>query len=434
MKTKLNKFEFVSISIMLFGLFFGAGNLIFPPMLGYNSGNVTLTSFAFFALTAVLFPILGVIAVAKTDGLQNLANRVHPTFALVYTLAIYLSIGPGLVIPRAGTVPFEMAISQYLPQDFDVTLARLVYIFIFFLISYFVALSPSSLVQSTGKFLTPVLIGFIVLLFVGVLFNNPGLIASPKGVYADSPAVQGFIDGFNTMDAVAALNFGLVIAATIRRYKVEDKNDVVEYTKKSGFVAGAVLLIVYAMLTFVGVQVSGSEQTFENGAQVLTYVSHYVFGDLGAAVVIFIFTLACLTTSIGLIVSISEYFATLSSKVTVRQWTAAIAFFSFVLGNFGLNTLLAFSVPVLLAIYPFSLVLIVMGVLHDKVKFTRASYITAAVTTMVFSTVAVLKTQNVVLPLVTNLFESLPFAKSGLEWVLPTLILVVLVQLFTRKK
>lgn len=433
MKIKLNKFEFISISIMLFGLFFGAGNLIFPPILGYNSGTETLTSFLFFSLTAILFPILGVIAVAKTDGLQNLTRRVHPTFALIYTLSIYLSIGPGLGIPRAGTVPFEMAISQYLSPDSNIMLIRLIYTFIFFLVAYLIALNPSKLVQRMGKLLTPVLIGFIVLLFIGVLFNNPSSISAPKGEYAKNAAVQGFVDGYNTLDAIASLNFGLIIAITIRRYKINNKKDILSYTTKAGFLAGFILLLVYAMLTFVGMQVSGLGTKFTNGAQILTFLSHHVYGRFGSTLVILIFTLACLTTSIGLIVSISEYFSTLTMKINETQWTAIITFFSFVVANFGLDSILSVSVPILITIYPFSLAIILMGVLEYKVKFSRASYVAAAITSFIIATVSVLQSQKIELPVVTALFNLLPMSDNGLNWILPTLIIVILTQLVTSK-
>lgn len=112
---KLTRSQFTQISIMLFGLFFGAGNLIFPPFLGNQAGNNMIISLLSFSVTAVVFPILGAIAVGKTDGLKNLSNRVGSTFAIVFTTAIYLSIGPGLGIPRAGSVPFEMAIAPYVP-------------------------------------------------------------------------------------------------------------------------------------------------------------------------------------------------------------------------------------------------------------------------------------------------------------------------------
>lgn len=434
MEKKLTKFEFFSLSILLFGMFFGAGNLIFPPILGYKAGDKTLISFLFFSLTAIIFPILAIVAVAKSDGMQKLASRVNPKFALLYTIAIYISIGPGLALPRSGAVPFEMTIFQYLPEGVDVNISRLIYTFVFFAVSYFVALSPSKLVDRSGKVLTPLLLLLVFLLLVGIVVKNPAQIAPAKTEYASSPAIVGFLEGYNTLDAIAGLNFGLVIAYTLRNYSIKEKSKVVKYTLKSGLIAGTVLFIVYSILSYIGMNVSGVSENLENGAQVITYLSKYVFGDFGVALVILLFTLACLTTAIGLVVSISEYFASIFTFLGQKGWTLVIVIISFVLSNFGLNTILQFSVPILYTLYPFSLVLIIMGVLHDKVKFTKASYVSVAVVTFFIAVVTTLSQHELNIPLVTNLVNSLPLAEESMNWVLPTLVVLVATQVLTYKK
>lgn len=154
--SKLSRSQFLQLSVMLFGLFFGAGNLIFPPLLGNQAGSAMFLPLLSFAITAVIFPVLGTIAVGKTGGLSVLARRVGPLFSIVFTTAIYLSIGPGLGIPRAGSVPFEMAIAPYLSNDVSPTLVRLVYTFVFFSTALWVCFKPNQLVKRIGKYLTPV--------------------------------------------------------------------------------------------------------------------------------------------------------------------------------------------------------------------------------------------------------------------------------------
>lgn len=433
MERKLTKSEFISLSIMLFGLFFGAGNLIFPPMLGYNSGNKTLISFIFFTLTAIIFPVLGVITVSKTNGLQNLSRRVHPLFALIFTVIIYLSIGPGLGIPRAGVVPFEMAIFQYLPKGFDANISRLIYTLVFFSIAYYVSLTPNKLVKRSGKILTPILLFLILILFLGILFKNPNNVGLPKGDYIKSPAVVGFVEGYNTLDAIAALNFGFVISLTLRKFNISDEKDIVRYSIKSGILAGIILLIIYAILSYIGMVLSGSNITFENGAQILSYISESLFGNFGVALVILIFTLACLTTSIGLIVSISEYFATLTKGINEKAWVGIITLFSFVISNFGLNTILSISVPVLQIVYPFSLVIIILGLIHDKFKFSRSTYVVSAIITFAISILTMLVNYGVELPFLTKIIKSLPFYSVGLNWVIPSILSILLTQLISKR-
>ncbi|WP_172605444.1 branched-chain amino acid transport system II carrier protein, partial [Peptoniphilus harei] len=206
---KLSRSQFTQVSIMLFGLFFGAGNLIFPPFLGNQAGNKTIISLLAFSVTAIIFPVLGAIAVGKTDGLKNLSSRVGGKFALVFTTAIYLSIGPGLGIPRAGSVPFEMAIAPYVPESFNLSLVRLVYTFLFFSVAMLVCLKPNKLVARVGKYLTPTLLLLILIMFAKVM-TLPKDLAVASGNYKDAPVVAGFLAGYDTMDAVAALNFGFV--------------------------------------------------------------------------------------------------------------------------------------------------------------------------------------------------------------------------------
>ena len=171
---KLSKKDFVLVSLMLFSLFFGAGNLIFPPFLGQSAGNQMWVAMLGFFITAVGFPILGVVAVAKSKGLYNLANQVNPVFASIFTVLIYLSIGPGLGIPRAGSLPFEMAVAPYLPAEFSVTLARFLFTAVFFASSYWLALSPTKLVDRMGKVLTPILLMLITVIFVGSVVKPLG--------------------------------------------------------------------------------------------------------------------------------------------------------------------------------------------------------------------------------------------------------------------
>ena len=390
MKNNLTKEQFFSVAIMLFGLFFGAGNLIFPPLLGKQAGGATFQSLLAFGITAVVFPILGVVAVAKTKGLSNLASKVDKYFAIVFTTMIYMAIGPGLGIPRAGSLPFEMAVAPFLPENVSLSLSRIVYTFVFFLVAYFVCLKPNKLVTRMGKFLTPALLVLIAVMFVGVLFKNPNAVTSPVGDYATSSTVKGFLEGYNTMDTIAALNFGLVISLAVKSFKVEDEEKVIGYTVRVGLVAGSFLFVIYAMLAYIGMTTSGLTGDVKNGAEILTTVSQYVFGKFGIVLLASIFTLACFTTCIGLITSISKFFETMTKeKVSYHKWIVFWTFLSFLVANFGLNTIL-------------------------KVSYRLVCY-----TVTFISVVEALLSVKLNIPFVTELVSSLPFFSLSLGWVLP---------------
>ena len=420
MKNNLTKEQFFSVAIMLFGLFFGAGNLIFPPLLGKQAGGATFQSLLAFGITAVVFPILGVVAVAKTKGLSNLASKVDKYFAIVFTTMIYMAIGPGLGIPRAGSLPFEMAVAPFLPENVSLSLSRLVYTFVFFLVGYLVCLKPNKLVTRMGKFLTPALLVLITVMFVGVLFKNPNAVTSPVGDYATSSTVKGFLEGYNTMDTIAALNFGLVISLAVKSFKVEDEEKVIGYTVRVGLVAGSFLFVIYAMLAYIGMTTSGLTGDVKNGAEILTTVSQYVFGKFGIVLLASIFTLACLTTCIGLITSISKFFETMTKeKVSYHKWIVFWTFLSFLVANFGLNTILKVSVPVLVAIYPVSIVLILLGLTEKYFGYNKFTYRLVCYTVTFISVVEALLSVKLNIPFVTELVSSLPFFSLSLGWVLP---------------
>lgn len=423
---KLSKKDLLFIGLMLFSLFFGAGNLIFPPFLGQSAGEKTWMAMGAFFITAVGFPVLGVVAVAKSGGLTNLAKRVNPVFAVVFTVLIYLSIGPCLGIPRAGSLPFEMAVSPYLPQSISKSLALLAYTFVFFSVAYWLSLSPAKLVDRMGKVLTPSLLGLILTMFLGSLFKPLGNDGMATGEYLTSSFSKGFLDGYLTMDTIAALNFGIVIALAIKSRGIKDEKVVVSTSIKAGVIAGSLLVLIYSMLAHLGATSSGKFGIVENGAQTLTNVTSYIFGKPGAVLLALIFTLACLTTSVGLITSCSQYFGTLTNKISYKNWVRILSISSMVLANMGLTKILAISVPVVNAIYPISIMLIVLAMLDSLFKESSIVYSLTILFTGVVSVIEALDQVGVKLGVVTNLSSSLPLYEKGLGWVLPAVLGMIL--------
>ena len=413
---KLGKRDLLVVSVMLFALFFGAGNLIFPPFLGQNAGRNTLPAMVGFLATAVILPVLGVVVVARFDGLERLGQQVDKRFALVFTVLIYISIGPGLGIPRAASVPFEMAVAPYLPEGAKASLWMAGYSLVFFLVALWLCLNPGKLVNRIGRGLTPALLTLLALLFVCFLFRGETEVAAPQDSYAAAPFLKGFSEGYQTMDTIAALNFGLVISTTLGSFGLREKRDRMRYTILAGVLAGAILVLVYAMLSYMGMCSSGVYAVQENGAWTLRCIVYQVFGSTGAVLLAAIFTLACLTTCVGLINSISQYFSMLFKKVSYRAWVYIITFFSFLICNLGLNMILSISVPILNAIYPVSIVLILLGLSHDLWKRNRFVYPMTVLGTAVVSTLYALSDAGVPLGALETALHKLPLYKLGFGW------------------
>lgn len=415
---ELSKRKMILISFMLFSLFFGAGNLIFPPFLGQSAGSETVPAIVGFLITAVVLPVLGVIVVAKFDGLDRLGQQVGSKFALIYTLLIYLSIGPGLGIPRAASVPFEMAVAPYLPQSANLTLCMAAYSLVFFIVALWLCLNPGKLVDRIGNILTPALLILLCALFVSFLFRGQVSVADPQPAYVSAPFFQGFVDGYQTMDTIAALNFGLVIAITLDSFGLKEKKSLIRHTVLAGIFAGIILAVIYIMLTYMGMCSSGVYTLQENGAWTLRCIVHQLFGDPGAILLAAIFTLACLTTCVGLINSISQYFSTLFKRLSYRMWVFIITGFSFLICNLGLNTILSISIPILNAIYPVSIVLIILGLTHRLWQNNRFIYPLVIGGISVVSVIYALDAAGIGLGPITGICRALPLYNIGFGWVI----------------
>ena len=421
---KLSKHNMRLISFMLFSLFFGAGNLIFPPFLGQNAGSNTIPALIGFLATAVILPVMGVIVVAQSDGLDKLAGRVGPKFSMVFTILIYLSIGPGLGIPRAASVPFEMAVAPYLPEGTNTAFFMLLYSLTFFLIALWLCLSPGKLVERIGRFLTPSLLTLLVILFFSFLFKGETSIAAPQTAYGSAPFLKGFCEGYQTMDTIAALNFGLVIATTLRSFGLKEKKEVVNYTVRAGIFAGSILSIVYLILTYMGACSSNIYEIGENGAWTLRMIVAQLFGEFGAIILAAIFTLACLTTCVGLINSISQFFSTLFPKIKYRTWVFIIVGFSFLVCNQGLTTILSISIPVLDAIYPVSIMLILLSLVHKYIASNSYIYPLTIAGVGIISVLHALESIKLLPQSICSLINLLPFYSLGFGWVSVAIVMI----------
>ena len=412
----MNKRQKLITSFMLFSLFFGAGNLIFPPLLGHSAGHQMPWAMVGFIITAVILPVLGVVVVAKFDGLQKLANKVHPIFSIIFTILIYVSIGPGLGIPRAASVPFEMAIAPYISNKDYLWIYMLIFSLVFFAIAAFVASTPSKLLNRIGKFLTPALLLLMLVTFITYLVKGPhDVITVPLESYQNNAFTQGFLDGYQTMDTIAALNFGLVISTTIQTFSVK-KEDEGKYILICGTFAGLILTSIYIMLAYMGMSFGNNIVDPANGAVILRAITYSLFGEFGAVLLASIFLLACLTTCIGLITSISQFFSTLYPKLKYHYLVIGISLFSFIICNQGLNFILDISVPVLNTIYPISIMLIILGLFDKFYKNNKIIYPLTISLVGIMSIIFVLD-GYLNYGAFSKVVENIPLYGSGLGWV-----------------
>ncbi len=422
MTQKLNLKTKFLMGVTLFSMFFGAGNLIFPPYLGAQAGTSAWTAFIGFAMSAVGLPVLGVIAVTVSGGLNALASRVHPKFAFVYIAVLYLAIGPCLAIPRTASTSFSMAGPPFLPESVPEAPVQLLYTIVFFLAASLVAMHPEKLTEYLGKRLTPVLLTLIAALFLAALVNPAGPAAAPAEAYASAAPVEGFLYGYQTMDTLAALNFGMIVALNVQALGVREEKAVTGETVFAGWIAGALLLAVYAMLTFVG-RLSGTAfPGTADGTEVLMRTAEHLFGKAGALILALIFVIACFNTCVGLLSCCGKYFNGCFPRIGYRAWVWGFAAVSAVLANVGLEAILLFSVPVLNAIYPLAILLIALAFLKKALARFQAVYPWTALLCGVSSVLTVLEQQGLSIPGVTGLIHAIPGYAAGFGWLLPTVL------------
>lgn len=410
--------DLLLVGFTLFSMFFGAGNLIFPPNIAAQAGTATWVAMLGLAISAVGLPVLGVIAVARSGGLDELGGRVHPIFARVFTIVAYLAIGPCLAIPRTATTSFEMAVPPFVGADAPIGTYRLVYSLIFFAAALVIALRPEKLTDRLGKVLCPILVALIVITFVGCLADPLQGYGPASGEYLTHPTVKGFLEGYQTMDTIAALVFGIIIAVNIRARGVEEDGAVVRGTVKAGVIAGVMLLIVYCMLAHVGALSGGAIPGAKDGAEVLTNVVGLLFGTWGNVLLAGIFLIACFNVCVGLISSCGEYFHSICPRLSYRAWAVVFAVVSAVISNAGLSQILTVSAPVLGAIYPVTIVLIALALCQKWVGGLPMVYPVTVAFTGVASILFAL--QGVGVPL--GFLDMVPLAGIGLGWVLPAVV------------
>ncbi|MGE7879204.1 branched-chain amino acid transport system II carrier protein [Peribacillus muralis] len=424
MSNKVPSSFIVVIGFMLFALFFGAGNLIFPPMLGQSAGMNVWIANAGFLVTGVGLPLLGVMALGFSgkDDLQSLASRVHPVFGIVFTTVLYLAIGPLFAIPRTGNVSFEIGVKPFLPDN-PGPLPLMIFTIIFFTVTCLLSLNPAKIVEIVGKILTPIKLTFIGILVVVAFVHPIGNFQAPASNYTVQPFFNGFKEGYLTMDTLASFVFGIIIINAIKAKGATTKKQIMIVCGKATGIAAIILATIYTALSYMGASSVEKLGHLDNGGIVLAKVSDYYFGSYGGILLGLMITVACITTSVGLITSCSTYFHKLFPKLPYKTIAISLSVFSAIVANIGLTQLIAISVPVMTAIYPLAIVLIFLTFFHSLFKGRPEVYQGSLLLTFIVSLFDGLSGAGVHISFIDTFFNAiLPLYGAGLGWIIPAIV------------
>lgn len=432
MNNKLDKKQYVFLASLLFGLFFGAGNLIFPALMGQMAGDHTFSASLGFILTGVGLPLLGIIALSlsRSEGLYDLGCKVSKPYSLFFTCLLYLTIGPFFAIPRTATVSYTVGVIPSLHKDSPLLLV--VFSACFFSAVLWFALRPSNILTWVGKILNPLFLLFLAVL-LGLCFLNPmgsASAAQASGDYVGHSFFTGFLEGYNTMDALASLAFGIIIINAVRDLGVKDPKQVAKSTALSGVFCALLMAAIYLGLAYAGAQSRGIFAIQPDGGTLLNKIATHYLGSVGAVFLAITITVACLKTAVGLVTACSTTFGEIfPNKLSYNAWAVIFTIISFGFANFGLVKIIAYSVPVLMFLYPLTIAIILVSIVGGMFNYSKVVYRWTIGFTMIaalFDGVKSLPAETVSALHLGGVIKAvggfLPFSSIGMDWVVPALV------------
>lgn len=430
MAHRLSSRDIIALGFMTFALFVGAGNIIFPPMVGLQAGEQVWTAALGFLVTGVGLPVLTIIALAKVGGgIEALSTPVGKKAGLLLAVVAYLSVGPLFATPRTATVSYKVGIAPLFGGESDMLL--LIYSVVYFVLVIGISLYPGKLLDSVGHILAPVKMLALALLGVAAVLWPAGSPIPSTVEYRDMAFSNGFINGYLTMDTLGAMVFGIVIVNAARSRGIDNSSLLTRYTMWAGLIAGVLLTLVYLSLFKLGENSGSLIPNPADGADILHTYVQYTFGDYGSFFLAVLIFVACMVTAVGLTCACAEFFSRYV-PISYRSLVLILGLFSMVVSNLGLSKLIAFSLPVLVSIYPPCIVLILMSF---TLKWWRNPTVVIAptmLTSFVVGLIGAVKASDNLKTYIPEWMTSIPLYKQDLMWLLPSLVVLVVAALCDR--
>lgn len=426
-ESKLTFRKTIIIASLIFGMLFGAGNLIFPVHLGQLAGKNWLLASSGFLISGVLIPLMSLLAISitRSNGIYDLAKPIGKRYALIFLILIHATLGPLFATPRTATVPFTIGFANHIPSHLQ-GIGLLIFSAVFFGIVYFLSATEAKITNLIGKILNPV---FLIMLFVIFLlaFINPigSSNTAVTAAYVHNSFTNGFLEGYNTMDCLAALAFGITVITAIKGLGIKKSKEVSIATAKSGFIGILGVALIYICLIWLGATSLNSFKLSSNGGTALAQIAHYYLGTIGDALLATLTTVTCLTTAMGLVVAFAQDFHREFPKISYKKFLAFNCFLSFIIANLGLDQIIAWSTPVLMLLYPLAISLVILGILsplfkNDPIvyKVTTALTLIPALFDMINSTPDMLKNTQFMQAIVSFAEKYIPLFNLGFGWLM----------------
>lgn len=409
------------IGLALFAMFFGAGNLIFPPYLGKMVGSQFILATVGFIVTGVGIPFLAILSCTKTNGnFEDMASKVGKYFPIICSITIFLAVGPMLAIPRTAATTYEVTLKPIFPW-----MSSFISMILYFALNLWFVLRPSKVIDNIGKFLTPALMITLLIIIIKAIVSPIGDIITTN---MTSVFPNSLIEGYQTMDALAGLIFAAVITSSVldKGYK---GRAAINITIRSGLIAILALAFIYGGLIYIGAQTSSMFSKDISKTSLLLEISYKTLGNFGKAVMGIAMGLACFTTSVGLITAGASFFNKITNnKLSYKLNAILISLASIIIGSFGVDKITKISVPVLCVLYPAAITLI-LGTLVNSSNFVLKVAVYTSLAFSAFDTLPMIGVNNNFIKLILS---TIPFSNLGFVWVVPTISTVVISLIYRR--
>lgn len=424
--SRLSARNIAALGFMTFAMYLGAGNLIFPPFLGFQAGEHFMGGMIGFLLTGVGLPAIALVMVALVKGSDNLTAALPRPLATSFWVMVFIVIGPAFVIPRAITVAYQFSLAPFIG---DVGLVPFSAVFCIATILF--ALFPGKLVDTLGKWLTPMLLVILsVLAFLAVLYPS-GQVMTARGPYIDGALAEGLTQGYMTMDALGSIGFGWIIFRAIQSMGVSCPKATAKYTVTAAAMYAVAMSVVYLSLAYIGATSADLGTDFTNGGEILTAFTHYHLGVFGIVLLGTVMVLACLTTAIGVTTAGSEFYSTTFSVVSYRRSVWGTMILAGLVANVGLDQLLAVTLPAVVALHPIAIALLFIAPMRNTL--VPGMVLITVGTALVFGCIDAVHILGQMPESVNQLLEhQLPLYRYYAGWIVPTMSVLVMGLVWSR--
>ncbi|WP_273745650.1 branched-chain amino acid transport system II carrier protein [Morganella morganii] len=417
--------DMLVLGMMVFALFLGAGNIIFPPMAGYHSGTDWFSASLGFIVTGVVLPFITLITVAVKGRGERLSVDLPRWVSVTFWVALYLILGSTFAMPRVTNTAYELG---FLPLGLveKSTASHLIFAFVFNFVSMFFMLKQGTMISAIGKFMTPALLFLLVAVGIAVVRTPLSPINEPINQYVDFAFFSGIVDGYQTMDVLSAMAFGGIVARALASRGITSPQEVVVITIKAGLIAVCLLAALYICLFYLGATSDMVSQTATNGGQIFSRYVDVLYGALGTWLMCGIVLLASMTTFVGVTSACADFFATFNRRLDYRFWVVVSTLLTTIVSTFGLDTLLRVTIPVLLLIYPTTVALVFLQFVRRKMRNPRFTYGFTVAVLVVMSAFDTLNNIGLLSENVLDVLHRMPLFKEGIGWLLPGVIAFII--------